>query len=131
MDGSVSARNAVTERVSESETGFGGQMKKPLAHRMTVPSARSPSPPGEAVAGVEDLRELDAAKTCDVEKRSRLHLDHDAALAPPPRHPRSRLAIDRIGGPGLTTDVVVVVLAQYRLDRRKRSPGGCDFARRR
>src|SRR5487761_2122390 len=104
---------SVTKRVLESEAGFGGQMKKPLARRITVPSARSPSLTRETVAGVQDLRELDAAKPCNGEKRSRLHLDHDAAFAPPPLHPRPGLAIYRIGGPGLTTDVIVVVLAQY------------------
>ena len=91
-------------------------MKKPLAHRMTVPSARRPSPPGEAVAGVQDLRELDAAKSRDGEKGGRFHLDYDAAFVSPPFHPRTGLGIDCVGGPRLAAVIIVIVLSQYCLD---------------
>ena len=66
-------------------------MKKPLAHRVTVPPTGIPLRAGEAIAAIQDLRELDAAKACHREERRRLHLDHDAPFALPPRHPRARL----------------------------------------
>ena len=119
------------KRVSQSKTRFGGEMKKPLADRMTVPSARSPSPAGEAVAPVQDLRELDATEARDREKRSRLHLDDEAAFVPAPRHAWTRLPIDCVGGPGLASRIIVIVLPQYRFDRLEGTPCGSDFTRRR
>src|ERR1700728_389698 len=74
------AMSAVCGAASHPKAGFGGEMKKPLAHRVTVPSTRIPSPAGETVAAIQDLRELDAAEARDGEECRRLHLDHDAAL---------------------------------------------------
>jgi hypothetical protein len=106
-------------------------MKKPLAHRVTVPSTRIPLWAGEAIAAIQNLHQLNAAEACHREERCRLHLDDDASLALSARHPRARLSIYRVGGPGLAADVFVIVLPQYCLDRLERAPCWCDFARRR
>jgi hypothetical protein len=106
-------------------------MKKPLAHRVTVPSTRIPLWAGEAVAAIQNLREFNAAEACHREERCRLHLDDHASLAPSARHPRARLSIHRVGGPGLAADVFVIVLPQYCLNRRECAPRWCNFARRR
>lgn len=106
-------------------------MKKPFAHSVTIPATGIPSAASEAVAAVQDLRELDTAEARDGEKRCRLHFDHDAAFVLSTRHPRTCLTIYRVSGPGLAADVVVIVLAQHCLDRLERSPRGRDLARRR
>jgi hypothetical protein len=106
-------------------------MKKPLAHRVTVPSTRIPLWAGEAIAAIQNLRELGAAEACHREERCRLHLDGYTSLALSPRHPRAGLSIHRVGGPGLAADVIVIVLPQYCLDRQERASCWCDFARRR
>lgn len=91
-------------------------MKKSLPHRMTVPAARRPFRAGEAIAAIQDFRELDAAKSRDGEKCGRLHLDYDAAFVSPPFHTRTGLAIDCVGGPRLAAVIIVIVLSQYCLD---------------
>ena len=78
MTPAIVACTLSAERGSQPEAGLGGEMKKLLAHRVTVPPTGIPSPAGEAVAAIQDLRELDAAEARDGAERSRLHLDHDA-----------------------------------------------------
>ena len=56
-------------------------MKKPFAHSVTIPSSGIPLPASEAVATIQDLRELDTTEARNGEKRCRLHFDHDAAFA--------------------------------------------------
>jgi hypothetical protein len=92
-------------------------MEEALAHRVPIPTAGLPTPAREAVATVKDLCELDTAKARDREERRRLHLDHDASFTPPTVHPRPRLTIDSVRGPTFTPRALMMVLAQYGLDR--------------
>src|SRR5271156_5966243 len=113
----------------QAQAGFGGKMKHPFAHRMPIPSSRIPLAPGKAVAGIKKLGAFDTAKARHRKERGGLHLDYDASFAAAAVHPRPRFAIDRIGGPGLAADIVVMIPAELRLYCGERARRGCDLAR--
>jgi len=59
-----------TARGLQLQAGLGGEMKQPLAHRVTIPTARVPSAARETVAPVENLGALDAEKVRHREERA-------------------------------------------------------------